>query len=154
MDTEKQRQCRRNNARLTERETPEASNYSWCRQSRCREWLPRELLSESECRGPFILDMKYSISTSQITSSKRSYPVSIILLQCDLFPCADSVSVLSLPDVYLQYWLFLSYSSFNNTLFCPMSVAAVLWEPKRDKRIVFIPYIHSGIILFVYRGLP
>jgi len=33
MDTEKQRQCRRDDMKLTESRMPGASSYSWCLQS-------------------------------------------------------------------------------------------------------------------------
>jgi len=62
MDTEKQRQRRRDDARLTEsRNTRSEQLLVMPTESLTnREWLPGELLSGSECpRTSWFLDMKY-----------------------------------------------------------------------------------------------
>ena len=62
MDTEKQRQRRRNAARLTESGSARSEQLLMVRTEPLtnREWLLEELLSGSECRRPgWLLDMKY-----------------------------------------------------------------------------------------------
>jgi len=62
MDTEKQRQRRRDDVRLTESRNARSEQLLVVRRESLinTEWLPGELLSESERRRPgWFLDMKY-----------------------------------------------------------------------------------------------
>ena len=62
MDTEKQRQRRRDDARLTESGNARTEQLLVVPTESLtnREWLPGELLNGSECRRPgWFLDMKY-----------------------------------------------------------------------------------------------
>jgi len=59
MDTEKQRQCRHDNTRLTESGSEQLLMMP-TESLANREWLPVELLSGLECQSPgWFLDMKY-----------------------------------------------------------------------------------------------
>ena len=62
MDTEKQRQCRCDNARLTKSGNARSEQLLVVPTEllTSREWLPGELLNGWECRRPsWFLDMKY-----------------------------------------------------------------------------------------------
>ena len=62
MDTEKQRQRRRDDARLTESGNAKSEQLLMVPTQSLtnREWLPGELLSGSECRSPdWFLDMAH-----------------------------------------------------------------------------------------------
>ena len=66
MDTEKQRQLRRDGARLTESENTRSEQLLVVPTELLtnRKWLPGELLNGLECRRPgWFLDMKYQTST-------------------------------------------------------------------------------------------
>ena len=66
VDTEKQRQRRRDNVRLTESARSEQLLVMPTESLTNREWLPGELLSVSECRRPgWFLDMKYQTCLAQ-----------------------------------------------------------------------------------------
>ena len=72
MDTEKQRQRRRDDARLTESGNARSEQLLVVPTESLtnREWLPRELLSGSERRSPgWFLDMKYQTCYSSAVES-------------------------------------------------------------------------------------
>jgi len=76
MDTEKQRQHRRDDARLIESGNARSKQLLMVATESLtnREWLPRELLSGSERRRPgWLLDMKYQNNSKAMSRAIGGY---------------------------------------------------------------------------------
>ena len=72
MDTEKQRQRRRNGARLTESRNTRSEQLLVVPTESLtnRKWLPGELVNGLECREPgWFLDMKYQTCCARLRTS-------------------------------------------------------------------------------------